>query len=101
MAEFIRVADLGQLPPGGCTAVEVKGKSIALFNAGGEIFALDNECLHRGGPLGEGELDGDVITCPWHGWQYNIRTGERCGDPATCLARYEVKIEGDQILVAV
>ncbi|MGH9397184.1 MAG: Rieske (2Fe-2S) protein [Terriglobia bacterium] len=101
MANFVRVVDLSELAPGSCVAIETTGKCVALFNVEGTIYALDNTCLHRGGPLGEGELDGDVVTCPWHGWRYNVSTGEKCGDASKKVARYEVKVEGSQILVAV
>lgn len=99
MAGYFKVAELADVPPGSCRSVNAAGRELALFNSGGEIFALDNTCLHRGGPLGEGDLDGDIVTCPWHGWKYNVRTGEKCGDPAKRLNRYDVKIESGEILV--
>lgn len=101
MAEFVKVADISEFTPGSCAAVEAAGKGVALFNVDGKIYALDNTCLHRGGPLGEGDLDNEVVTCPWHGWQYNVRTGEKCGDVSKKVASYEVKVEGSQIFVAV
>lgn len=101
MAEFRKVASLGDLKPGAAMKVEVSGKEIALFNVGGTVCALDNTCLHRGGPLGEGMLEGDVVTCPWHMWEYNVRTGEKVGVPSIKVARYEVQVEGDDIKVAV
>lgn len=99
MADFIRVAEVSEMKPGECKVVQADGKEIALFNVEGTVCALDNTCLHRGGPLGEGELDGDVVTCPWHGWQYNVRTGEKCSDRSQKVARYETKVEGGQIMV--
>ncbi len=101
MAEFIRVADLSELVPGSAKTVEVNGKAIALFNVGGTIYATDNTCLHQGGPLGEGELTGDVIMCPWHQWEYNVRTGELVGDSSLKLATYPVQVEGSDIKVGV
>ena len=101
MAEFVKVAGLSDLAAGSCKAVEVGGKTIALFNVDGEVFALDNTCLHQGGPLGEGMLEGDVVTCPWHMWEYNVRTGEKVGTPSMKVARYEVRLEGNDIKVAV
>lgn len=100
MAEFVKVAELADLKSGEAKAVEAGGKTIALYNVGGAIFATDNTCLHHGGPLGEGMLEGDVITCPWHMWEYNVRTGEKCGDSAVRVATYPVKIEGNDIKVA-
>ena len=101
MAEFVKVASLSELAPGSAKAVELKGKVIALFNVEGTIYATDNTCLHQGGPLGEGELMGDVVICPWHQWEYNVRTGEKVGDSSVKLATYPVQVEGSDIKVAV
>ena len=100
MAEFVTVADLSDLKPGQCKPVEAGDKTIALFNVDGTVYALENVCLHQGGPLGEGDLDANVVTCPWHGWQYNVCTGELCGDSNERVASYPVKIEGNAIKVA-
>lgn len=99
MAEFVKVASMSELGPGAAKAVEINGKSIALFNVNGTIFATDNGCLHQGGPLGEGTLEDDVVTCPWHMWQYNVRTGENLEDSLLKLDTYPVKVEGDDINV--
>jgi nitrite reductase (NADH) small subunit len=101
MAEFVQVAKLSDLGAGSCKAVQAAGKAIALFNVGGTIYALDNVCLHRGGPLGEGFLEGNIVTCPWHMWEYDVCTGERLGDPDLKVCTYPVQIEGDQIKVAI
>ena len=100
MAEFVKVAKLTELDPGIARAVEVNGKSIALYNVNGTVFATDNTCLHQGGPLGEGMLEGDVVTCPWHMWDYNVRTGEKIGSPELKVSRYEVQVENGEIRVA-
>ncbi|HEV2245422.1 MAG TPA: Rieske 2Fe-2S domain-containing protein [Terriglobia bacterium] len=101
MAEFVTVAKLSELDPGIAKAVEVNGKAIAVFNVNGKIFATDNTCLHQGGPLGEGMLEGNVVTCPWHMWQYNVCTGENLEDSLLKLETYPVQVEGDDIKVAV
>ncbi len=101
MAEFVKVAKLADLPPGTCKAVQVSGRAIAIYNVSGTVFATDNTCLHQGGPLGDGFLDGDIITCPWHLWEYNVRTGEKVGEPSLRVATYPVRVEGDEIQVAV
>jgi nitrite reductase (NADH) small subunit len=101
MAEFVKVAKLSELDPGVAKAVEVNGKTIALYNVNGTIYATDNECLHQGGPLGEGTLEDDIITCPWHMWQYNVRTGENLEDSLLKLQTYPVQIDGDDIKVAI
>lgn len=71
MANFVKVGRRGDIGEGTGKSVEVGGKEIALFNSGGNFYAIDNVCLHRGGPLGEGELEGTIVTCPWHGRQYD------------------------------
>ena len=101
MAEFLKLATLSELAAGTCKAVEAAGKIIALYNVDGNVYALDNTCLHRGGPLGEGTLNGDVVTCPWHLWEYNVRTGEKVNSPAVKVATYPVQVEGNDIKVAV
>ena len=101
MADFVKVADLSDLAPGNAMEVDVEGKSVALFNIEGTVYALDNLCMHKGGPLGEGELENDVITCPWHSWQYNVKTGENVMQPGVKMATYPVRIEGGSIQVAV
>ncbi len=100
MANFVKVATLTELQPGTCMTVEVNDKAIALFNVDGTVFATDNTCLHRGGPLGEGMLEGEVVTCPLHMWEYNVRTGQKVDNPALKIATYAVQIEGDEIKVA-
>lgn len=101
MANFVKVGDVGDVPPGTGKCVEVDGKQLALFNVDGTFHAIDNTCLHRGGPLGEGELDGAVVTCPWHGWQYDVTTGQNTMDESERVQHYEVKVEGGAVLVAV
>jgi nitrite reductase (NADH) small subunit len=80
--------------------VDVNGRHVALFRLGNEFFALDNMCLHRGGPICEGEIDHqEVVTCPWHGWSYEIRTGTMVQDPRVGLSKHDVKIDGDRVSV--
>jgi nitrite reductase/ring-hydroxylating ferredoxin subunit len=101
VAEFVKVASVAELAVGSCKTVEVGGKTIVLFNVDGKVFALDNTCLHQGGPLGEGMLEGEVVTCPWHMWEYNVRTGEKVGSPSLRVEAYPVEVEGNDIKVAV
>lgn len=101
MISYITVAKIGQIPPGTCKSVEVRGVLIALCNVEGRVYALDNTCPHAGGPIGEGTLAGELITCPWHGWRFNVRTGERPENPDFKLARCQVRIEGEEIQVAI
>jgi len=101
VADYVKVANVSELAPGTAKMVEVMGKAIALFNVGGAIYATDNTCLHQGGPLGEGELMGEVVICPWHQWEYNVRTGEVVGDSTLKIATYPVQVEGSDVKVAV
>ncbi len=75
MPNFIKILDVGQLKPGQITTVTVKGHDLCLANYQGEFFALDNKCPHRGGQLGDGQLNGPDVICPLHGWDFDVRTG--------------------------
>ena len=101
MADFIKIATVSDVPPGSVKEIAVNGKTLALCNVDGKFYALDNVCLHRGGPLGQGYLDGEKIECPWHGWQYDVKTGAVGKSPDMKVASYEVKVEGADVLVAV
>ena len=101
MANFVKVASTSDLKPGMAMTVVANGKEIALYNVGGKIYATDNTCLHEGGPLGEGTLEGEVVSCPWHLWEYNVRTGQNVGDDSLKLATYPVEVEGADIKVGV
>ena|SRR5438093_2338235 len=101
MPEFVKAAKIAEIKPGEARVVECAGKTLALCHVEGRVFALDNTCLHRGGPIGEGFIDGTTVTCPWHGWQYDVRTGESKANPSIKLATFDTKVEGDEILVAV
>jgi nitrite reductase (NADH) small subunit/3-phenylpropionate/trans-cinnamate dioxygenase ferredoxin subunit len=99
MSTFSKACAVADVAPGTAKLVAVDGKDVALFNVDGTFYALDNECPHRGGPLGEGDLEGCIVTCPWHAWQYDVRTGESITDDLK-VARYDVKVEGGDVLVA-
>ena len=79
--------------------VYLNGRQVALFKSKGEIFAIDNVCPHQGGPLGEGCLDGEEVTCPWHAWAFNIKTGECQTALGTRQAVFKVKIENGDAFV--
>src|SRR5262249_20871677 len=100
MPEFVTIANTNDIAPGSGKIFEVKGNSVAVWNVGGSFQAFQNVCPHRGGPVGEGELEGIVITCPWHGWSFDIVTGANTTNPAK-LNKYEVKVENNQIQVAI
>jgi nitrite reductase/ring-hydroxylating ferredoxin subunit len=105
------VATVDEIPPGGRKVVEVAGRSIGVFNVGGGFYALRNRCPHQGGPLCEGRLSGflrspgpgeyeysrkgEILRCPWHGWEFDVTTGQSWFDPRrTRVRRYEVTVEG-------
>jgi nitrite reductase (NADH) small subunit/3-phenylpropionate/trans-cinnamate dioxygenase ferredoxin subunit len=102
MPEFVKVARKTDLPSGEGMVVEVNGQTIALFNVGGEFFALDNVCPHRGGPLGEGYCDPHNLTvqCPWHGWVFSLRTGISPVNPSARVESFEVQVDGDDVKVS-
>ncbi len=101
MPNFVKVASMSDLKPGAAMTVVVNGIDIALYNVGGKIYATNNTCLHQGGPLGEGILEGEVVSCPWHMWEYNVCTGEKVGNSSLKLATYPVEVEGTDIKVGV
>jgi nitrite reductase/ring-hydroxylating ferredoxin subunit len=96
---FVRVAKVSEIPVGGIRQVSSGGKPIALANMGGTFHAIDGTCLHRGGPLGEGTLEGGVVTCPWHGWQFDVRTGKNPVNSAAAVACFPVEVRGDDVFV--
>ena len=97
MANFVRVAAASELQPGQGKVVEAGGRQIALFNVSGSFYAIDNACLHLGGPLGEGYLEGENVICPWHGWTYSVTTGLCPINPNMSVKTYPVKVEGPEI----
>jgi nitrite reductase/ring-hydroxylating ferredoxin subunit len=100
MSKTVKVAKAGEVAPGTGKVVEAEGQSIVLFNVGGTFFALDNTCTHMGGPLGEGTLAGETVACPWHGTEFNVRTGEVLGPPARQGVRvFPIRVEGENVLV--
>jgi nitrite reductase (NADH) small subunit len=99
MADFVNVCKRGDVPEGCGRTVDVKGKPVAIFNVGGNFYAISDTCVHRGGPLGEGELDGKTVVCPWHGWRYDVTTGENELNPSVSVQRYQIKVDGDDVLV--
>ena len=101
MPSFVKVASTSELTPGSVMTVVANGIEIALYNVGGKIYATDNTCVHQGGPLGEGLLEGEVVTCPWHMWEYNVCTGEKVGDNCVKLTTYPVEVEGSDIKVGI
>jgi nitrite reductase/ring-hydroxylating ferredoxin subunit len=97
----VTVARVDEVEPETVRPVRVGDREIALARVGDEFYATQGHCLHLQGPLGEGRLEDHVLTCPWHGWQYDIRTGENEFDRAIKLETYEVRVEDGEVKVAV
>jgi nitrite reductase/ring-hydroxylating ferredoxin subunit len=100
MGEIVKVSKVGEIAPSEGKAVDAGGKRIALFNVDGTYHAIDDTCTHEGGPLSEGMLVGEEVTCPWHGAVFNVTSGAVLGPPAPRdVAHYAVRVTGDDIEV--
>lgn len=99
MPNWVRVATVAECPPGSSLEVVADARIVALFNVDGSFYALDGVCPHQGGPLGKGELGGCVVTCPWHGWQFDVTTGCNQLRPTMIQQPFPVRVEGDIVLV--
>lgn len=99
MPEFVKVCKKSEIPEDSGKLVQVKGKDIALFKHNGKVRALFSICPHQGGPLDEGGITDGMVTCPWHGWEFNVETGECSFNKAIKQPTFPVKEEGDDIYV--
>ncbi len=95
-----KVAETKDLPPGSGMAVEVEGRQLALFNVEGTYYAIDDTCPHRGGPLSEGDLEGEHVICPWHSATFDLTDGSVLAPPAEeGVGSYRVEVDGGIIKV--
>ncbi len=102
MAEFVKLASEAELPPvGEAKEFPCGDRMICVANVNGTVTAMDNVCLHQGGPLGQGMIEGNKIVCPWHGWQWNTKTGESGHNPNAKVAVYPVKMENGDLFIEV
>ncbi len=99
MSEFVKAIAASEVPVGTCREVAVAGQMIAVYNVEGTFYATTNVCVHRGGPLGQGMLDGRAVMCPWHAWNWDVATGENTANPTLKIAAYEAKLEGGDVMV--
>jgi nitrite reductase (NADH) small subunit len=99
MAHWIPLARVADCPPSSATEWVAEDRIIALYNVDGAFHALDGVCPHQGGPLGKGTLEGTIVTCPWHGWQFDVCTGQHQLSPRIVQPRFEVRVEGEWILL--
>ena len=97
---YVKLTNESELPgEGEAKEFEVGDKVVCVANVNGTITAMENVCLHMGGPLGQGYIEGGKIVCPWHGWEYDLRTGELGDDPKSKLAVYPIKVENGDVLI--
>ncbi|MBM2826576.1 MAG: Dioxygenase, ferredoxin subunit [Dehalococcoidia bacterium] len=102
MTESVNVGRTGDIEQGAMKLVEVGERKLAIVNVGGKFYAIDNLCSHRGGPLSEGTLEGDVVECPWHGSKFNVATGERLDGPAQGgVQSFTLRVEGADLIVEI
>jgi len=99
MSQWVAVARADECPPGSSLELVAGERIIALFNVEGTYFALDGLCPHQGGPLGRGCLSGPIVTCPWHGWQFDVRSGQHQLSAALRQPGFEVRVEDGMVLV--
>jgi nitrite reductase (NADH) small subunit len=99
---FTKLTAESELPAEGeAKEFTVGDRVICVANVNGTISAMDNVCLHRGGPLGQGVIEGDKLVCPWHGWQYDPQTGQAVHNPTARVAVYPIKIENGAVMVEI
>jgi nitrite reductase (NADH) small subunit len=96
---FVQVAKISEIPAGTIREFQVAGKTFALANVGGKLYAINNTCLHRAGPLGQGSLQGKIVTCPWHGWEYDVTTGKLVQNANMGVASYPTEVRGEEVFV--
>ena len=99
MPELTKVCKANDIPVGEGRTMQCGDEEIAVFNVNGQFHAITNTCPHRGGPLGEGSLDGTIVTCPWHGWQFDVTTGSSPVNPSAHVPKFQVKFEGDDVCI--
>ena len=101
MPEYVEAGRLEELPSGKGTTVTIANKDLALFNVDGTIYAMDDSCLHHGVSLGTSSVEGKIVTCRGHGWQYDVTTGSTLNVQGCGVASYPVKIVDGEIMVAI
>jgi nitrite reductase (NADH) small subunit len=90
---------LSEIPPNSGRTVELEGLKLAFFSVDGKVHAISSVCAHRGGPLGEGHLEGKTVTCPWHAWDFDVTTGKCVTMEGAAQKSYRVKLEKGEVFV--
>jgi len=96
---WIKVAKVTDVPTNTGLAVEAEGQALALYKVEDQVYAIDGICPHAGGPMAEGSLNGCLVMCPWHGWEFNVKTGDCDFNPDIKTKTYPVKLEGEDIYI--
>ncbi len=99
MGHFIKVVAASEVADNSSKVVDLAGRPIAVFKVNGQYCAIDNTCPHRGGPLGEGEVKGTIVTCPWHGWEFDVITGVSPVNPAAKVKSFPCREEGGDVWI--
>lgn len=102
VAEFVKVAKTSDILPGEIKPFDADGETIAICHINGKYYAIKDECSHMEYPLSDGSLEGEIITCSWHGAKFNVRTGDVLSMPAVVpIETYQLRIEGENIYVLI
>lgn len=101
MSDWQKLIAAADVPVASGKEFAVSGRIVALFNVDGQFHAIDGICAHQGGPLAKGQLVDGVVTCPWHGWQYQVANGQHCLNPRICQTTFDVKVEAGDVFVRV
>lgn len=99
MSRWIEIAKVADCPPGRGLECVAEDRLVALYNLDGVFHALDGVCPHQGGPLAKGCVTGTIVTCPWHGWQFDVTTGQHQLSAKLVHPRYNIRVDGDQVLI--
>lgn len=99
MPETVLAASVNEIPPGTGKEVTVGDRVLAIYNIDGNFHVIDGICPHAGGPLGEGQLHQNIVTCPWHGWQFDVTTGQHCLTPQIRQECIPCRVEGEDLLI--
>jgi NAD(P)H-dependent nitrite reductase small subunit len=98
--DFVTVARVGEIAPGTGKTVLIERREVALFNAGGRYYALDNTCPHQGGPLADGWIEGTTVTCPWHAWCFSMLDGKMTLGDYASVDTFDVRVDGDEVRIS-
>jgi nitrite reductase/ring-hydroxylating ferredoxin subunit len=99
MSQWIHIAAAADCPPGKTLETVAGGLIVALMNVEGTYYAIEGVCPHQGGPLGKGRLEGTILTCPWHGWQFDVNTGRHCLNAKIVQPSFPVRVEAGEVFV--